>query len=72
MVSEDSTSGFPSKSLHKNLHTTAKTEDKVQRRFLLNIVVGQSATILKLLSGEDEALLVRGCCDGSDSSHVPT
>lgn len=28
--------------------------------FLLNVVVAKSATILKLLSSEDQALLVRG------------
>jgi hypothetical protein len=28
--------------------------------FLLDVVVGESATILKLLAGEDQALLVRG------------
>jgi hypothetical protein len=32
----------------------------MQGRFLLDVVVGQSATILKLLAGEDQALLVRG------------
>lgn len=32
----------------------------MQGRFLLNVVVGQGATILKLLAGEDQALLVWG------------
>jgi len=32
----------------------------MQGRFLLDVVVGQGATILKLLAGEDQALLVRG------------
>ena len=45
--------------LYENLHPTAEAEDEVQRRFLLDIVVGQGATILKLLAGEDQALLVR-------------
>jgi hypothetical protein len=40
------------------LHTTTETEDEVEGGLLLNIVVGESATILKLLSGEDETLLV--------------
>ena len=32
----------------------------MQRRLLLNVVVGESAAILKLLAGEDQALLVWG------------
>lgn len=40
--------------------TTTETEDKVKSRLLLDVVVGKSAAILKLLSGEDQALLVRG------------
>jgi hypothetical protein len=31
----------------------------MERRFLLNIVIAQSATILELLAGKDQALLVR-------------
>jgi len=31
----------------------------VEGRLLLNVVVAQSATILELLSGEDQSLLVR-------------
>ena len=32
----------------------------MERGFFLDVVVGQSATIFKLLAGEDETLLVRG------------
>jgi hypothetical protein len=32
----------------------------VQRRFLLDVVVGQGAAVLQLLAGKDQALLVRG------------
>jgi len=31
----------------------------VQGRFFLDVVIGESPTVLKLLSSEDEALLVR-------------
>jgi hypothetical protein len=31
----------------------------VKSRLLLNVVVGQGATVLKLFSGKNEALLVR-------------
>jgi len=41
------------------LHTTAQAEDKVQCGLLLNVVVGQGAAVLELLSGEDKALLIR-------------
>jgi streptomycin 6-kinase len=47
-------------SLDEDLHTSAKAEDEMQGRFLLDVVVGQGATILKLLAGEDQALLVWG------------
>ena len=47
-------------SFHENLHTTTKTEDQVESRFLLDVVIGKGATILELLSGEDQSLLVRG------------
>jgi len=32
----------------------------VKRRFLLNVVVGQGASILELLASKDETLLIRG------------
>ena len=38
---------------------TAKAEDQVEGGLLLDVVVGEGATILELLSGEDETLLVR-------------
>ena len=52
--------GLASKSLDEDLHTTAETQDKVEGRFLLNVVVGESATVFKLLSSKDETLLIRG------------
>jgi hypothetical protein len=42
-----------------DLHTTTKAEDQVESRLLLNVVVGEGTTILELLAGEDQALLVR-------------
>jgi hypothetical protein len=41
------------------LHATTKTENQVQSRFLLNVIVGESAAILELLASENQALLVR-------------
>ena len=49
-----------SERFHEDLHATAQTEDEVKSGFLLNIVIGKSATILELLAGENKALLVRG------------
>jgi hypothetical protein len=50
------------KATHIFLHTltvsTPKTQHKVQGRFLLNIVVRECTTILQLLSGENQTLLI--------------
>merc|ERR1712087_910726 len=48
-----------SQGLDEDLHSSAKTKDQVESRFLLDVVVTQSATILELLSGEDKTLLIR-------------
>ena len=45
-------------SLDEDLHTTAKTEDQVEGRLLLDVVVRQCAPVLELLASEDQALLV--------------
>ncbi|KAL6181035.1 hypothetical protein ACLB2K_047693 [Fragaria x ananassa] len=42
------------------MFTTKETEDKVECRLLLDVIICQSAAILQLLAGEDEPLLVRG------------
>ena len=41
------------------LTSSTKTKDQVQGRFLLDVVVAQGAAILKLLSSENETLLIR-------------
>ena len=43
-----------------DLHTATKTENEMKSRFLLDVVVGESASVLELLASEDQALLVRG------------
>merc|ERR1739848_443259 len=50
---------LPRQSLHKDLHTAAKPKNQMQRALLLDVVIRKRATVLKLLAGEDEALLVR-------------
>ena len=39
---------------------TPETEDEVEGRLLLDVVVRKGAAVLELLAGEDETLLVRG------------
>ena len=50
--------GFTSKGLDEDLHTTSKSEDQMEGRFLLDVVVREGSSILKLLSSEDESLLI--------------
>jgi len=52
--------GLASEGLDEDLHPSTKSEDKVKSRLLLDVVVGESATVLKLFSSEDEALLIWG------------
>jgi len=40
------------------LETTAETEDEMERRLLLDVIVRQRAAILELLACKDQALLV--------------
>ncbi|KAG6515923.1 hypothetical protein ZIOFF_026369 [Zingiber officinale] len=44
---------------NKDLHATTETENKVEGRLLLDVVIGQGAAVLELLTGEDQPLLVR-------------
>jgi len=52
--------GLASQSLHEDLHTTTEAEDQVESGLLLDVVVAEGATVLELLTSEDEALLIRG------------
>ena len=52
--------GLSSEGLDENLHTSAQTQYQVKGGLLLNVVVGKGTSVLKLLAGKDEALLVRG------------
>merc|ERR1711966_185492 len=46
------------KCLDEDLHATTKTQDQVESRFFLNVVIGQGASVLQLLTCEDQALLI--------------
>ena len=60
MIAYLESDGLAGEGLDKDLHSSTKTEDKVERRLLLDVVVGQGASILELLTSKDQALLVRG------------
>merc|ERR1719367_1769063 len=52
--------GLTSESLDEDLHTSSQSENKMKSAFLLDVVVGKSSSVLKLLSSEDQPLLVWG------------
>jgi len=45
--------GFSSEGLDEDLHSSRKTEDEVESRLLLDVIIRKSATIFELLSSED-------------------
>jgi len=51
--------GLSGKGFDEDLHATTETENQVESALLLDVVVGQRAAVLELLSSEDETLLVR-------------
>ena len=50
--------GLTSEGLDEDLHTTSESEDEMESGLLLDVVVRESSSILELLSGEDESLLI--------------
>ena len=52
--------GLSRQGLDEDLHATTETEDEMEGAFLLDVVVGEGAAVLELLSGEDQPLLVWG------------
>ena len=50
--------GLTSESLDEDLHTTSETKHQVESRLLLDVVVGKGSAIFKLLTSEDESLLI--------------
>ena len=51
--------GLTSQGLDKDLHTSSKSENQVESRFFLDVVIGEGSTILELLTSEDKSLLIR-------------
>merc|ERR1712180_434484 len=50
--------GLASEGLDEDLHTSPESEDKMESGLLLDVVVGESPSILELLSSKDQPLLV--------------
>ena len=44
--------------LDKDLHATTQTQDQVERRLFLDVVVAECTTVFELLASEDQTLLV--------------
>ena len=52
--------GLAGEGLDEDLHTSSKSEDQVESRLLLNVIVRQGSAVFKLLASEDKSLLIRG------------
>ena len=52
--------GLPGEGLDEDLHASSQSEHKVEGALLLDVVVGEGSSVLQLLPGEDEPLLVWG------------
>ena len=50
--------GLPSEGLDEDLHSSSKSENQMEGALLLDVVVGQSSSVLELLASEDESLLI--------------
>merc|ERR1712025_607791 len=52
--------GLASQGLDEDLHTSSQSENQMQGALLMDVVVGESSSVLQLLSGKDQSLLVWG------------
>jgi len=52
--------GLASQGLDEDLHASSQSQDQVKGGLLLDVVVRQGPAVFKLLSGEDESLLIGG------------
>ena len=50
--------GLSSQGSHEDLYSSPKSEDKMDSRLLLNVVICDSFSFLELLSTKDESLLI--------------
>jgi hypothetical protein len=49
---------FSSQGFDKDLHTSSKSQDQVESRFFLDVIVAESSSIFKLFTSENESLLI--------------
>merc|ERR1712193_450728 len=52
--------GLASQGLNEDLHTSPESEHKMESALLLDVVVGESSSVLQLLASEDQPLLIWG------------
>merc|ERR1712004_428186 len=52
--------GLSGQSLDKDLHTASKSEDEMESRLFLDVVIRKSSAVFELLASEDKSLLVWG------------
>ncbi|KAF7650041.1 hypothetical protein LDENG_00131340, partial [Lucifuga dentata] len=50
--------GLAGQGLHEDLHASSQTQNKMEGRLFLDVVVGEGAAIFKLLTSKDQTLLV--------------
>merc|ERR1719436_71835 len=52
--------GLASQGLDEDLHTSPQSEHEMEGALLLDVVVGESSSVLQLLASEDQPLLIWG------------
>merc|ERR1712150_136308 len=52
--------GLTSQGFDEDLHSSLKPEHQVECALFLNVIIGQSTSVLELLSSEDQPLLIWG------------
>jgi len=52
--------GLSGEGLDEDLHSSSKSEDEMEGRFLLDVVVLEGSSVFELLTGEDKSLLIWG------------
>jgi len=52
--------GLSGEGLDEDLHTTSESQDEMEGRLLLDVVVLEGSSVFELLSSEDESLLIWG------------
>merc|ERR1712048_871387 len=50
--------GLAGEGLDEDLHTSSESQDEMKSGLLLDVVIGESSAILKLLTSKDESLLI--------------